>query len=82
MKLNMLRFKTLLNDENRNSMKKNKQADTRKEKKKTTLSKFKLLDPKVIINSDGNADFKFVVGVLDEVRKIGIAKVGINTDKK
>ena len=39
-------------------------------------------DPKVIINSDGNADFKFVVSVLDEVRKIGIAKVGINTDKK
>ena len=39
-------------------------------------------DPKVIINSYGNADFKFVVGVLDEVRKIGIAKVGINTDKK
>jgi biopolymer transport protein ExbD len=39
-------------------------------------------DPKVIINSDGSADFKFVVAVLDEVRKIGIAKVGINTDKK
>jgi biopolymer transport protein ExbD len=39
-------------------------------------------DPKVIINSDAGADFKFVVGVLDEVRKIGIAKVGINTDKK
>jgi biopolymer transport protein ExbD len=39
-------------------------------------------DPKVIINSDGTADFKFVVGVLDEVRKIGIAKVGISTDKK
>ncbi len=39
-------------------------------------------DPKVIINSDGAADFKHVVGVLDEVRKIGIAKVGINTDKK
>jgi len=39
-------------------------------------------DPKVIINSDGAADFKFVVGVLDEVRKIGIAKVGISTDKK
>ena len=39
-------------------------------------------DPKVIINSDANANFKFVVGVLDEVRKIGIAKVGINTDKK
>ena len=28
------------------------------------------------------ADFKAVVAVLDEVRKIGIAKVGINTDKK
>lgn len=39
-------------------------------------------DPKVIISSDGAADFKFVVGVLDEVRKIGIAKVGISTDKK
>ena len=39
-------------------------------------------DPKVIINSDGAADFKFVVAVLDEVRKIGIAKVGINPDKK
>jgi biopolymer transport protein ExbD len=39
-------------------------------------------DPKVIVNSDANADFKFVVAVLDEVRKLGIAKVGINTDKK
>ena len=39
-------------------------------------------DPKVIINSDGAADFKHVVAVLDEVRKCGIAKVGINTDKK
>ncbi len=39
-------------------------------------------DPKVIINSDGGADFKNVVAVLDEVRKIGIVKVGINTDKK
>jgi biopolymer transport protein ExbD len=39
-------------------------------------------DPKVIINSDSGADFKNVVGVLDEVRKIGIVKVGINTDKR
>src|SRR6185503_821313 len=39
-------------------------------------------DPKVIINSDAGADFKHVVAVLDEVRKIGIGKVGINTDKK
>jgi biopolymer transport protein ExbD len=39
-------------------------------------------EPKVIINSDGTADFKHVVAVLDEVRRIGIPKVGINTDKK
>ena len=36
----------------------------------------------MIVNSDAGADFKHVVAVLDEVRKIGIAKVGINTDKK
>jgi len=39
-------------------------------------------DPKVVINSDGTADFKYVVAVLDEVKKIGIGKVGINTEKK
>ena len=39
-------------------------------------------DPKCVINADAGADFKHVVVVLDEVRKIGIAKVGINTDKK
>ncbi len=39
-------------------------------------------DPRVIVNSDAGADFRHVVGVLDEVRRIGIAKVGINTDKK
>ena len=39
-------------------------------------------DPKVIINSDAAANFKHVVGVLDEVRKCGISKVGINTDKR
>ncbi len=39
-------------------------------------------DPKVIINGDAGADFKYVVAVLDEARRIGIAKVGINTDKK
>jgi biopolymer transport protein ExbD len=39
-------------------------------------------DPKVIINSDSGADFKHVVAVLDEVRRIGIAKVGINTERK
>ena len=39
-------------------------------------------DAKVLINSDAGADFKHVVAVLDEVRKTGIGKVGINTDKK
>ncbi len=39
-------------------------------------------DPKVLINGDAGADFKHVVAVLDEARKSGIAKVGINTDKK
>jgi biopolymer transport protein ExbD len=39
-------------------------------------------DPKVILNSDANADFRHVVAVLDEVRRAEIAKVGINTDKK
>ena len=39
-------------------------------------------DPKVIINGDAGADFRNVVAVLDEARKIGIGKVGINTDKR
>ena len=39
-------------------------------------------DPKVIINSDASSTMKYVIAVLDEVRKIGIAKVGINTDKR
>jgi len=39
-------------------------------------------DPRVVINGDAGADFRVVVGELDEVRKIGITKVGISTDKK
>jgi biopolymer transport protein ExbD len=39
-------------------------------------------DPKVTINGDASADWKNVISVLDEVRKIGISKVGVNTDKK
>ena len=39
-------------------------------------------DPKIILNGDAGADFKHVVGLLDECRKMGIAKVAINTDKK
>ncbi|MGH9749011.1 MAG: ExbD/TolR family protein [Candidatus Polarisedimenticolia bacterium] len=39
-------------------------------------------DPKVIINGDAGADFRVVVAVLDETRKIGITRVGIATDRK
>ena len=39
-------------------------------------------EPKVIINGDADAEFDDVVAVLNECRKIGIAKVGMNTDKK
>jgi biopolymer transport protein ExbD len=39
-------------------------------------------DPRIIINSDGEVDFKVVVGVVDEVRKVGITKVGISTEKR
>src|SRR5262245_14578294 len=39
-------------------------------------------DPKVVINGDAGVDFKHVMAVMDEARKIGIAKVGISTEKK
>jgi biopolymer transport protein ExbD len=39
-------------------------------------------DPRVIINGEGGATWKQLVGVVDEVKKIGISKVGISTDKK
>ena len=39
-------------------------------------------DPRVIVNSDAAADWNHVVAVLDEVRKIGITKVGLATDKR
>ena len=39
-------------------------------------------DPKLVVNAASDANFKQVVAVLDEARKIGIAKVGISTTKK
>jgi biopolymer transport protein ExbD len=39
-------------------------------------------DPRVVISGDSSASFTTVVAVLDEARKIGIAKVGIATDKR
>jgi biopolymer transport protein ExbD len=38
-------------------------------------------DPKVVVNADASTDFKMVVGVLDEARKIGITKIGISTEQ-
>src|SRR6188768_4173712 len=37
-------------------------------------------DPRVIINGEGGATWKQLVGVVDEVKKLGITKVGISTD--
>jgi biopolymer transport protein ExbD len=39
-------------------------------------------EPKVVINGDAGSDFKNVVAVMDEVKKAGIGKIGINTDKR
>lgn len=39
-------------------------------------------DPKVVVSGAADANFKVVVAVLDEARKLGIQKVGISTQKK
>lgn len=39
-------------------------------------------DPKIFINGDEKASFGQAVSVLDEVRKLGIAKVAIETKSK
>ena len=39
-------------------------------------------EPKVIINGDSGADYQNVIAVLDEVRKMGILKVAMSTEKK
>jgi biopolymer transport protein ExbD len=39
-------------------------------------------EPKVLINGAAKVPFENVVVVFDEVRRAGIAKVSINTDKK
>jgi len=40
------------------------------------------LDPRVFINGDQKAEFGKAIAVLDEVRKLGISKVAIETRKK
>ncbi len=39
-------------------------------------------DPQVFINGDQKAEFGNAVGVLDEIRKLGISKVAIQTKKQ
>lgn len=39
-------------------------------------------DPKVVVSAEAGVDFKNVVAALDEVRRAGITKVAISTEKK
>ena len=39
-------------------------------------------DPKVVVTAEANSNFRYVVQVLDEARKVGIVKVAISTEKK
>ncbi len=39
-------------------------------------------DPKIFINGDGKASFENIVKVLDDIRKLGITKIAIETSKK
>jgi biopolymer transport protein ExbD len=39
-------------------------------------------EPSIIVNADGRAEYKTVVAVIDEVKKQGITKVGLSTEKK
>lgn len=39
-------------------------------------------EPKVIVSGDASADFRSVVQLLDEAKKLGINKVGLSTDKR
>lgn len=39
-------------------------------------------DPRVIVSGDATTDFRAIVAVLDEARRVGITKVGISTEKK
>jgi biopolymer transport protein ExbD len=69
----------------------NDKGDVFFNKEKVTLAQlpFKLQsyksgvkDPKVVVNGDGEADYKMVLAVIDEAKKIGIAKVALSTKPK
>ena len=39
-------------------------------------------DPKVVVNGAAGADYKAVVAVIDEARKIGVTKIALSTSAK
>ena len=39
-------------------------------------------DPKVVVSAEATVNFKYVVAALDEVRRAGITKVAVSTEKK
>ena len=39
-------------------------------------------DPQVVVNADGKAEYSHVVAVIDEVKRIGITKVALSTERK
>ena len=39
-------------------------------------------EPRVIVSGDAKADYRTIVQVLDEAKKLGITKVGLSTDRK
>jgi biopolymer transport protein ExbD len=39
-------------------------------------------DPKVVVNGAAGADYKAVVAVIDEARKIGVTKIALSTTAK
>ncbi|GEP44847.1 ExbD/TolR family protein [Brevifollis gellanilyticus] len=39
-------------------------------------------EPQVVINADGKAEYSNVVAVIDEVKKTGITKVALSTERK
>jgi biopolymer transport protein ExbD len=47
-----------------------------------TQAKVTVPEPKIVINGDGRTQLQSVVTILDEVRKVGLAKVTIQTIPK
>ena len=39
-------------------------------------------EPRVIVSGDAKADYRTIVQVIDEAKKLGITKVGLSTDRK